>query len=85
MGQLIRYFLRSKLAKFAAHVQEMEREQRRAQQSQSRPKEDISVDYIPKSHEAKRKKDIEGGEYNAIKGMINPDKVSFIPILPTKT
>lgn len=63
LGQLIRYFLRSKLAKFAAHVQEMEREQRRAQQSESRPKEDISVDYIPKSHEAKRKKDIEGGEY----------------------
>ncbi len=63
LGQLIRYFLRSKLAKFAAQVQEMEREQRRAQQAQSRSKDDVNVDYIPKDHQKKRQKDIEGGEY----------------------
>ncbi|MGM0946998.1 MAG: DUF4834 family protein [Bacteroidota bacterium] len=63
LGQLVRYFLRTKLAKFAQHVSEMEREQRRAQQAESRPKDGVNVDYIPKTHQEKRKKDIEGGEY----------------------
>ncbi|WP_297336184.1 DUF4834 family protein [Algoriphagus sp.] len=63
LGQLVRYFLRTKLAKFAQQVSEMERQQRREQQAQSRPKEGVNVDYIPKTHQEKRKKDIEGGEY----------------------
>ncbi|MFC3416934.1 DUF4834 family protein [Algoriphagus hitonicola] len=63
LGQLIRYFLRTKLAKFAQQVSEMERQQRREQQEASRPKEGVNVDYIPKTHQEKRKKDIEGGEY----------------------
>lgn len=63
LGQLLRYFLRSKLARFAQQVAEVEKEQRRAQQAQSRPKEDVNVDFVPDAHNAKRKKDIQGGEY----------------------
>ncbi|MDE0560706.1 DUF4834 family protein [Algoriphagus sp. NF] len=63
LGQLIRYFLRTKLAKFAQQVSEMEKEQRRAQQAASRSNEGVNVDYIPKNHQKKRQKDIEGGEY----------------------
>ncbi len=63
LGQLIRYFLRSKLAKFAQHVNEMAREEQRARQQASRPKEGVNVDFIPKEHQQKRQKDIDGGEY----------------------
>ncbi|MDF2158809.1 DUF4834 family protein [Algoriphagus sp. CAU 1675] len=63
LGQLIRYFLRTKLARFAQQVAEMEREQQRARQSSSRPKEEVNVDFIPKEHKEKRHKDIQGGEY----------------------
>ncbi|NVK49957.1 MAG: DUF4834 family protein [Cyclobacteriaceae bacterium] len=63
LGQLIRYFLRTKLAKFAQQVAEAEREQRRAQQAQSRRSEEVHVDFIPKDHDRKRQKDIDGGEY----------------------
>jgi len=63
LGQLLRYFLRSKLARFAQQVAEVEKEQRRAQQAQSRPKEDVNVDFVPDAHSTKRKKDIQGGEY----------------------
>lgn len=63
MGQLIRYFLRSKLAKFAQHVNETQKEQMRAQQQNARNKDGVHVDFIPKEHQQKRHKDIEGGEY----------------------
>lgn len=63
LGQLIRYFLRSKLAQFARQVNEAAMEQQRAQQRSSRPKDSVNVDYIPKEELKKRKKDIEGGEY----------------------
>ncbi len=63
LGQLIRYFLRSKLAKFAQQVAEVQREQQRAHQAASRSKEDVNVEFIPKKHQEKRQKDIEGGEY----------------------
>ena len=63
MGQLIRYFLRSKLAKFAQQVNEAAKEQQRAQAHAGRPKDDVVVDYIPKQHQEKRKKDIQGGDY----------------------
>ncbi len=41
----------------------MEREQQRARQASSRPKEGVNVDFIPKEHMEKRHKDIQGGEY----------------------
>lgn len=63
LGQLIRYFLRSKLAKFAKQVNEAAMEQQRAQQHAARPKNSVNVDFIPREEMAKRKKDIEGGEY----------------------
>ena len=63
LGQLIRYFLRSKLAQFAKQVNEAAMEQQRAQQRASRPKDSVNVDYIPKEELEKRKKDIQGGEY----------------------
>ncbi len=63
LGQLIRYFLRSKLAQFAKHVNEAAMEQQRAQQRASRPKDSVNVDFIPKEELEKRKKNIEGGEY----------------------
>ena len=63
LGQLIRYFLRSKLAQLAKQVNEAAREQQRAQQHASRPKDSVVVDYIPKEELEKRKKDIKGGEY----------------------
>ena len=63
LGQLIRYFLRTKLAKFAQQVNEAAMEQKRAQQQASRPKDSVNVDFIPREELAKRKKNIEGGEY----------------------
>lgn len=63
LGQLLRYFLRSKLAQFARQVNEAAKEQQRAQQHASRPKDSVVVDYIPKEEIERRKKDIEGGEY----------------------
>lgn len=63
LGQLLRYFLRSKLAQFARQVNEAAKEQQRAQQHASRPKHSVVVDYIPKEEIERRKKDIEGGEY----------------------
>jgi hypothetical protein len=63
LGQLIRYFLRSKLAQLAKQVNEAAKEQQRAQQQASRQKDSVVVDFIPKEELEKRKKDIEGGEY----------------------
>lgn len=63
LGQLIRYFLRTKLAKFAQQVNEAQKEQMRAHQQNARSKEGVNVDFIPKEHQQKRNKDIEGGEY----------------------
>lgn len=63
LGQLIRYFLRSKLAQFAKKVNEAAMEQHRAQQRASTPKDAVNVDFIPKEELEKRKKNIEGGEY----------------------
>lgn len=63
LGQLIRYFLRSKLAQFAKQVNEAAMEQQRAQQRASQPKGGVNVDFIPKEELEKRKKNIEGGEY----------------------
>ena len=63
LGQLIRYFLRTKLAKFAQQVNEVQKEQMRAQQQSTRKKEGVNVDFIPREHQQKRQKDIEGGEY----------------------
>jgi len=62
LGQLIRYFLRSKLAKFAQQVSEAAREQDRAQKHPN-GKGEIHVDYIPKSYKERSAKDIKGGEY----------------------
>jgi hypothetical protein len=62
-GQLLRYFLRSKLAQLARRVNEAAMEQQRAQQQAQRPKEGVHVDFIPKKSAEKMKKDIEGGEY----------------------
>jgi len=63
LGQLIRYFLRSKLARFARHVSEMAKEEQRAQRHASSPKDDIIVDIMPKQQKEKRERDIKGGEY----------------------
>ncbi|MEB2786252.1 DUF4834 family protein [Algoriphagus persicinus] len=63
LGQLIRYFLRSKLAKFAQHVHEVAKEEQRAQRHAATPKEDIIVDFAPKHQKGKINKDIKGGEY----------------------
>ncbi|OYX22654.1 MAG: DUF4834 domain-containing protein [Algoriphagus sp. 32-45-6] len=63
LGQLIRYFLRSKLSQLAKQVNEAAKEQQRAQQQASRQKDSVVVDFIPKEELEKRKKDIEGGEY----------------------
>ena len=62
LGQLIRYFLRSKLAQLARRVNEAAMEQQRAQQQAQRPKEGVHVDFIPKRSAEKMKKDIAGGE-----------------------
>lgn len=62
LGQLIRYFLRSKLAQFAKKVNEAAMDQQRAQ-TRAQSKRDINVDYIPKDELEKRKRDIQGGEY----------------------
>lgn len=63
LGQLIRYFLRSKLARFARHVSEVAKEEQRAQRHASSPKDDIIVDIMPKERKEKRERDIKGGEY----------------------
>ena len=63
LGQLLRYFLRSKLAQLARKVNEAAMEQQRAQQQAQRPKDGVQVDFIPKKSPQKMKKDIEGGEY----------------------
>ena len=63
LGQLIRYFLRSKLAKFAQQVNEASKEQQRAQAHASRSKDEVVVDYVPQQFKEKRQKDIKGGDY----------------------
>ena len=63
LGQLLRYFLRSKLAQLARKANEAAMEQQRAQQQAQRPKDGVHVDFIPKKSPQKMKKDIEGGEY----------------------
>ena len=63
LGQLLRYFLRSKLAQLARRVNEAAKEQQRAQQQAQRPRDGVNVDFIPKKSPQKMKKDIEGGEY----------------------
>ncbi|MBN7814871.1 DUF4834 family protein [Algoriphagus pacificus] len=63
LGQLIRYFLRSKLAKFAQQVNEAAKEQQRAQAHASRSKDEVVVDYVPQQFKEKRQKDIKGGDY----------------------
>lgn len=63
LGQLIRYFLRSKLAKFAQQVNEVAREEQRAQRHASTSKDEVVVDYVPKRQQEKFNKDIKGGEY----------------------
>ncbi len=62
LGQLIRYFLRSKLAQFARQVNEAAMEQQK-EQKRAQSKSDVNVDFIPKEQEEKRRKDIQGGEY----------------------
>lgn len=62
LGQLIRYFLRSKLARFAQQVNEASKEQERAQRRAQR-EGDIHVDYIPKSYKERSEKEIKGGDY----------------------
>lgn len=63
LGQLVRYFLRTKLAKFAQQVSEVAREQQREQQRKTRPEQGVNVDFVPKEHLQKRQKDIQSGEY----------------------
>lgn len=63
LGQLVRYFLRSKLAKFAQQVSEVAREQQREQQRKARPESGVNVDFVPQDHLKKKQKDIQGGEY----------------------
>lgn len=63
LGQLVRYFLRSKLAKFAQQVSEVAREQQREQQRKTRPEAGVNVDFVPREHLKKNQKDIQGGEY----------------------
>ena len=63
LGQLLRFFLRSKLAQLARRVNEAAMDQQRAQQQSQRPRDGVHVDFIPKKSPQKMKKDIEGGEY----------------------
>lgn len=63
LGQLLRYFLRSKLAQLARRVNEAAMEEQRAQQRAQRPRDGVNVDFIPKKSPQKIKKDSEGGEY----------------------
>ncbi len=63
LGQLLRYFLRSKLAQLARRVNEAAMDQQRAQQQAQRPRDGVNVDFIPKKSPQKMKKDLEGGEY----------------------
>lgn len=64
LGQLIRYFLRSKLMSFARHVNEaakaQEMEKRRATQAS---KDGVIVDFIPEKQNESRHRDFKGGEY----------------------
>ncbi|QDH78145.1 MULTISPECIES: DUF4834 family protein [Echinicola] len=62
LGQLVRYFLRSKLARFAQQVNQAAKEQEQAQR-RANDNGDIHVDYVPKSYDERRSKDIKGGEY----------------------
>lgn len=63
LGQLVRYFLRTKLAKFAQQVSEVAREQQREQQRKTRPEAEVNVDFVPREHLKKSQKDLQGGEY----------------------
>lgn len=64
LGQLIRYFLRSKLAKFAQQVNEAAREHQQSQKRNTTPKNgNVHVDHIPENFKAKRSKEIKGGDY----------------------
>lgn len=63
LGQLVRYFLRTKLAKFAQQVSEVAREQQREQQRKTRPEAEVNVDFVPREHLKKNQKDLQGGEY----------------------
>lgn len=64
LGQLVRYFLRTKLAKFVQQVNAAAKEQQHAQQRNTTPKNgNVHVDHIPENFKAKRSKEIKGGDY----------------------
>lgn len=65
LGQLVRYFLRTKLAKFVQQVNAAAKEQQQAQRRNSTtPKNgNVHVDHIPENFKAKRSKEIKGGDY----------------------
>lgn len=62
LGQLIRFFLRTKLAKFAKEVNQAAKDGHRAE-THTKADGSVHVDHIPPKHQKKRQKDIEGGEY----------------------
>ncbi|MFN3800932.1 DUF4834 family protein [Belliella pelovolcani] len=63
LGQLVRYFLRTKLAKFVQQVNEAAKEQQRQQYHQTNPNGEIRVDHIPEKHKRKSKDLGKSGEY----------------------
>jgi len=51
------------LAKFAKHVNEVAKEEQRAQRHASASKDEIIVDYVPQKQKEKREHGVRGGEY----------------------
>ncbi len=63
LGQLLRYFLRSKLAKFVQQVNEAAKEQQRHQQHYKKPNGEVRVDHIPEEFKRKSSDKSKGGDY----------------------
>ncbi|SNS09056.1 protein of unknown function [Belliella buryatensis] len=63
LGQLVRYFLRTKLAKFVQQVNEAAKEQQRQQYQRTNPSGEIRVDHIPEKHKRKSQDLDKGGDY----------------------
>lgn len=57
---LLKFFLKSKIQQLAQRAEELRKEEERRR----RPKSDgVQVDHIPDDYQAKRKKEMKGGEY----------------------
>jgi len=59
-SKLLKFFVRTKIRQFAAHADELRREEERRRRPEQ---QGVKVDHIPPSYQEKRNRDLKGGDY----------------------